>query len=81
MCPLDVAKTRLQNQGKRVPLEYVGTFGTLGTIWKNEGIRGLYHGLSPTLLGYLPNWAIYFAFYDLVRRAIAERHPSYGTLA
>ncbi|KAI9311325.1 mitochondrial carrier domain-containing protein [Dichotomocladium elegans] len=65
-CPLDVVKTRLQNQGKFVPgeLVYRGTVGTLSRIWNEEGIRGLYRGLGPTILGYIPTWAIYFTAYD-----------------
>jgi solute carrier family 25 folate transporter 32 len=43
---------------------YKGTVGTLSRIWYEEGIRGLYRGLSPTILGYLPTWAIYFTAYD-----------------
>lgn len=38
--------------------------GTLSRIWKEEGIRGLYRGLGPTILGYIPTWAIYFTAYD-----------------
>ncbi|RHZ65099.1 hypothetical protein Glove_319g121 [Diversispora epigaea] len=76
-CPLDVVKTRLQNQGKQVmdskiPL-YQGTGGTLKRIWVEEGIRGLYRGLGPTLYGYLPTWAIYFSAYDYFKLALAER--------
>ncbi|ORX60317.1 mitochondrial carrier [Hesseltinella vesiculosa] len=64
--PLDVVKTRLQNQGKPKPgtVLYHGTLGTLSRIWKEEGIRGLYRGLGPTIFGYLPTWAIYFTTYD-----------------
>ncbi|CAG8444865.1 5544_t:CDS:10 [Acaulospora morrowiae] len=76
-CPLDVVKTRLQNQGRysndcRVPL-YNGTGGTLKRIWTEEGIRGLYRGLGPTLYGYLPTWAIYFSAYDYFKSTLAER--------
>lgn len=38
--------------------------GTLSRIWNEEGIRGLYRGLGPTIFGYLPTWAIYFTVYD-----------------
>jgi len=27
----------------------------------------MYRGLGPTILGYLPTWAIYFAFYDGIK--------------
>eukprot|EP00127_Corallochytrium_limacisporum_P004652 Clim_evm6s172 gene=Clim_evmTU6s172 len=66
--PLDVVKTRLQitnhpsiaqdgQQGIKV-------VKTLRDILKNEGIRGWYRGLGPTLMGLLPNWAIYFPAYE-----------------
>ncbi|KAF0441146.1 mitochondrial carrier [Gigaspora margarita] len=76
-CPLDVVKTRLQNQGKvtndqRVP-PYRGTGKTLKRIWIEEGIRGLYRGLGPTLYGYLPTWAIYFSAYDYFKSVLGER--------
>ncbi|CAO3591366.1 unnamed protein product [Absidia cylindrospora] len=56
----------LQNQGKAKPgtLIYRGTVGTLSRIWNEEGVRGLYRGLGPTIFGYLPTWAIYFTAYD-----------------
>ncbi|KAI8993658.1 mitochondrial carrier domain-containing protein [Pilobolus umbonatus] len=65
-CPLDVVKTRIQNQGgfERVQLEYKGTLGTLRRIRYEEGFKGLYRGLGPTIAGYLPTWAIYFTVYD-----------------
>lgn len=73
-CPLDVAKTRLQNQGIAKPGEilYKGTIGTLSRIWNEEGIRGLYRGLGPTILGYLPTWAIYFTTYDYCKSHWAD---------
>ncbi|KAI8887785.1 mitochondrial carrier [Backusella circina FSU 941] len=73
-CPLDVAKTRLQNQGKSIPGEkiYKGTLGTLSRIWQEERVRGLYRGLGPTILGYLPTWAIYFTAYDYCKNHWAD---------
>lgn len=38
--------------------------GTLKRIRMEEGLRGLYRGLTPTIVGYLPTWAIYFTIYD-----------------
>jgi hypothetical protein len=62
VCPLDVVKTRLQVH--RMPVHTtVGSkggviLGSLGHIFKEEGIKGLYRGLSPTMVALLPNWAV-----------------------
>lgn len=81
-CPLDVIKTRLQAQGsfRRRPagvlgngMLYHGMIGTAKTIWKEDGLRGMYRGLGPMLLGYLPTWAVYMTVYDESR----ERYNQY----
>ncbi|OJJ44758.1 hypothetical protein ASPZODRAFT_71331 [Penicilliopsis zonata CBS 506.65] len=75
-CPLDVIKTKLQAQGgfarrggREVEAKalYRGMLGTGRVIWREDGIRGLYQGLGPMLLGYLPTWAVYLAVYDRSR--------------
>ena len=72
-CPLDVIKTKLQAQGgfriSKPTLNvgttaYHGVSGTAATIWKEEGARGMYRGLGPMLLGYIPTWAIFLTVYD-----------------
>lgn len=62
VCPLDVVKTRLQAQG--FGSHYRGFLGTFATIFREEGIRGLYKGVVPVTIGYLPTWAIYFTVYE-----------------
>lgn len=32
--------------------------GSLQQIAQREGLRGMYRGLSPTVLALLPNWAV-----------------------
>ncbi|SAM79791.1 related to YIA6-Pvruvate transporter of the mitochondrial inner membrane [Ustilago bromivora] len=46
------------------PPTYLGLRATLGNIYHNDGFRGFYRGLGPTIFGYLPTWAIYFTVYD-----------------
>lgn len=41
-------------------------------IFAKDGIRGLYRGLGPTVLGYLPTWAIYFSAYAGTKRHLAQ---------
>ena len=66
VCPLDVTKTRLQAQGLQTGenLYYRGVVGTMRTIVRDEGVRGLYKGLVPIVLGYFPTWTIYFSVYE-----------------
>ena len=72
-CPLDVIKTKLQAQGGfQIPKDkinlttaaYRGVHGTAATIWEEEGVRGMYRGLGPMLLGYVPTWAVYLTVYN-----------------
>ncbi|RPB05067.1 mitochondrial carrier [Choiromyces venosus 120613-1] len=84
VCPLDVIKTKLQAQGgfsgiadratmgERV-LAYRGLAGTARTIWTEEGVRGMYRGLGPLVLGYLPTWTVYFTVYEKSKDVIADQ--------
>ncbi|XP_058076788.1 nicotinamide adenine dinucleotide transporter 1, chloroplastic [Magnolia sinica] len=71
VCPLDVIKTRFQVHG--LPKLNNGSIkgslivGSLEQIFKKEGMRGMYRGLSPTVLALLPNWAVYFTMYDQLK--------------
>ncbi|KAI6026540.1 mitochondrial NAD transporter [Pisolithus microcarpus] len=73
-CPLDVVKTKLQAQ-QAVPghENYQGVRDILKNTLRYDGIRGLYRGLGPTILGYLPTWAIYFAVYDGIKTRFGEQ--------
>ncbi|KAJ3096297.1 hypothetical protein HK100_005600 [Physocladia obscura] len=77
--PLDVVKIRLQNQ-PRTPgatPRYAGTFATLATIAREEGIRGLFSGLSPSVLAYLPDRIIWFSVYHHSKRFLAAEFRAF----
>ena len=56
----------------RTQLPYKGTLISLRRIWSEEGLRGLYRGLGPTLLGYLPTFSIYFPAYHNYKYYLAK---------
>jgi hypothetical protein len=82
-CPLDVIKTRLQAQVSRKGApDYEGVRETMNRIWRSAGIRGLYRGLGPTVLGYLPTWGIYFSVYDQIKNTLTPAgEPRIGYLS
>ena len=81
-CPLDVIKTKLQAQGGfKLPKDgrslsaaaYRGVQGTAIKIWREDGLRGMYRGLGPMLLGYVPTWAVYLTVYNKTQAYFNEK--------
>lgn len=71
---MDVIKTKLQaQQALHNQKGYQGIVATVRSVVKYDGIRGMYRGLGPTILGYLPTWAIYFAVYDGIKNHFGAR--------
>ncbi|PHH77343.1 hypothetical protein CDD80_714 [Ophiocordyceps camponoti-rufipedis] len=90
-CPLDVIKTKLQAQGtyrlvddgRHVghPKMYNGLVGTAKVIWRQEGVRGMYRGLGPIILGYLPTWAVWFTIYNKSKGWLARHSENRFTVS
>ncbi|TPX32778.1 hypothetical protein SmJEL517_g04182 [Synchytrium microbalum] len=60
--PYQVIRSRLQNQyeGRK----YTTAWGTITTVYKNEGFTGFYKGLGPNVVRVLPGTMITFAVYE-----------------
>jgi len=77
--PLDVAKTRAQVQsvvGGGTAHKYDGVLRALTTIYREEGVRGWYHGLTPTICSVAIFWSCYFPCYEYAKTHIAEASGS-----
>lgn len=72
--PFDVVKTRLQTQIPGATTQF-GVFGTLQEIGKREGLKGLYRGLSPRLIMYMTQGALFFASYESFKRVFSLDVP------
>ncbi|KAI7741561.1 hypothetical protein M8C21_006329 [Ambrosia artemisiifolia] len=62
--PFDVVKTRLQTQIPGTADRYNGVYNTLRDIAQHEGLQGLYRGLTPRLVMYMTQGALFFASYE-----------------
>ncbi|KAI6350666.1 hypothetical protein MCOR25_010493 [Pyricularia grisea] len=63
--PLNVLRTRLQTQGTKMhPPTYTGIWDVTTRTVRNEGVRGLYKGLTPNLLKVAPALSITWIVYE-----------------
>lgn len=67
--PIDLVKTRMQNQRKAAPGQqlYNNSIDCFRKVVRNEGFLGLYSGVLPQLVGVAPEKAIKLTVNDLVR--------------
>ena len=65
--PLDVVRCRLSAQNDATTKVYSGIWNCLKLTYQQEGTRGLYRGLIPTLLGIAPYVAINFTTYEYLK--------------
>ncbi|KAA0148721.1 hypothetical protein FNF29_06503 [Cafeteria roenbergensis] len=71
--PVDVIKERMQVQGGRPAgagtTYYTGTVHAITSIYRGEGLAGVYRGYWATVGSFGPFSALYFAFYEAAKAA------------
>ncbi|KAL8153425.1 hypothetical protein V2J09_011185 [Rumex salicifolius] len=82
--PLDLVRTKLAYQvvDKRpifvnnasTPLPYNGIQDAFKRVYREGGVRGLYRGVGPTLVGILPYAGLKFYIYEELKRSVPEEH-------
>ncbi|KAF8937224.1 mitochondrial aspartate-glutamate transporter agc1 [Haplosporangium gracile] len=74
--PIDLVKTRMQNQRSKIvgELLYKNSIDCFQKVVRNEGVLGLYRGLGPQLVGVAPEKAIKLTMNDLVRRHLTDKN-------
>ncbi|KAL1875272.1 hypothetical protein VTK73DRAFT_10228 [Phialemonium thermophilum] len=73
--PIDLVKTRMQNQRGASPGQrlYKNSVDCFRKVVRNEGVRGLYSGVLPQLVGVAPEKAIKLTVNDLVRGYFSDK--------
>lgn len=73
--PIDLVKTRMQNQRGADPGQrlYKNSIDCFRKVIANEGFRGLYSGVLPQLVGVAPEKAIKLTVNDLVRGRLTSK--------
>jgi hypothetical protein len=74
--PIDLVKTRMQNQRSAVPGEllYRNSLDCFRKVLRGEGVRGLYSGLGPQLVGVAPEKAIKLTVNDFARHMFTDKN-------
>ncbi|XP_004300791.1 PREDICTED: uncharacterized protein LOC101309355 [Fragaria vesca subsp. vesca] len=76
--PFDVVKTRLQTQIPGSVSQYNSVIHALQEIENKEGLKGLYRGLTPRLVMYMSQGALFFASYEFFKKSfsLARQQPN-----
>ncbi len=76
--PIDLVKTRMQNQRGAAPGQrlYKNSIDCFQKVVRNEGFLGLYSGVLPQLVGVAPEKAIKLTVNDLVRNFFTNKDGS-----
>ncbi|KAH8827927.1 mitochondrial carrier domain-containing protein [Flagelloscypha sp. PMI_526] len=75
--PIDTIKTRLQKSTAEPGQSAVKRITLIaGDMWKNEGFRAFYKGITPRVLRVAPGQAVVFAVYERVSKIIERISPT-----
>jgi solute carrier family 25 aspartate/glutamate transporter 12/13 len=74
--PIDLVKTKLQDQKGGVRL-YESPVHCFKTIFKNNGLRGLYQGWPPNVILVMPEKALKLTLNDVFRAEIRKRREKH----
>ncbi|KAM9970737.1 hypothetical protein ACTFIR_002601 [Dictyostelium discoideum] len=75
--PLDVIKTTMQvdNSSNKTIMSTVKSI-----LDRKGGVKNLYLGLKPTLVGQIPSWAVYFSTYTFCKELFTKENDKHSLL-
>ena len=68
-CPIELLKVRLQVQDPTRPRLYGSIFDCARQTLRQQGLPGLYRGMTATMLRDIPSFAAYFGLYESIKAA------------
>lgn len=72
--PIDTIKTRLQKSPAQPGETAMGRILTIsGDMWKQEGVRSFYKGITPRIMRVAPGQAVTFTVYEYLRAWLENR--------
>ncbi|KAI5076848.1 hypothetical protein GOP47_0008913 [Adiantum capillus-veneris] len=75
--PLDMAHTRLAaDTGRTEMRQFKGLLHFLKTIYRKDGVRGLYRGLPASLQGMIVHRSVYFGGFDTAKDVMSHESES-----
>uniref|UniRef100_A0A7S1KTE3 Mitochondrial carrier protein n=1 Tax=Percolomonas cosmopolitus TaxID=63605 RepID=A0A7S1KTE3_9EUKA len=78
MTPMELVKIQMQLQFDDGAKKYKNPLDCAKKIFAERGIRGIYRGTGSTLVRDAPGSGVYFVFYEIVKRNLAEMHRQSG---
>jgi solute carrier family 25 folate transporter 32 len=72
--PLEVCRTRLQDRRNFGNPDYANMSAAFRTIWRNEGVRGLYRGVGVNVMRVIPTTVCAFVLYEKLVAGIHSFH-------
>jgi len=79
--PMEVVRTRLAVCPEGT---YKGTFEALGRIYQQEGLKALYRGLIPSVIGIIPYAGVDIAVFETLKGILVDKYdgdvPAHATL-
>ncbi|GAA5870095.1 hypothetical protein JCM8547_001461 [Rhodosporidiobolus lusitaniae] len=77
MQPLDLLKVQLQVSTSKKAGGWMGqiTGGLREIVSKEGGVKGLYRGITPNLVGNASSWGLYFLWYTMLKTSLFPNQP------
>ncbi|WKY07741.1 hypothetical protein Q1695_007314 [Nippostrongylus brasiliensis] len=75
--PMDLLKIRYSaDEGSNIRPRYRSYFHATKCIVRAEGLRGLYQGLTPNMVGAALSWGLYMEWYHKIQAVLPFRSPN-----